>query len=399
MIMIQQRGDDELGDMADSWANCPVCNSRYAAWMSSCPMCGVPNNFVLPPPARKRIVAGKVVAGIAIILVTAVLLAMVAPSLIEAIRQQQQEGSPVIRILQPHIPASSTTVPHEELVQHALDLINKDRADHDLPPVELADNQAAQMHAEDVFNTKQISHWMTNGEKPYMTYTRYGGQGSVQQNVAIAGFSASQYEECRTSILVNCERIDPLPTIEELEYEMMYNDEECCSDGHKNNILDPHHTHVSIGIVYDEYYLVLVQNFENSYGLDVDIDNGQVRISGELAEVELEQVNIYYDKTPDSESYEENRHRLSYSTGELVAIVVRPLPPGYYYEMRTDEYSLIEADRWEDGDGDFVDITFDLAEAVEDDGVYTLFAIVKDGDETFDVTSYSVFVDSEDDGS
>jgi uncharacterized protein YkwD len=362
-------------------------------------MCGVPNNFVVQPPPTKKIAAGKVAAGIAIVLVTAALLAMLAPSLIGAISQQQQEGNPVIRILQPRGAEPSAAVPYEELVQHALDLINNDRADYGLPPVELGTNQAAQVHAEDVFSTKQISHWMTNGEKPYMTYTRYGGEGSVQQNVAIAGFSASQYQECRTSILVDCERIEPLSTIEELEYEMMYNDKECCNDGHRNNILGPHHTHVSIGIAYDEYYLVLVQNFENNYSLDVDVDNGQVRITGELAEGELEQVNIYYDKMPDSETYEQNKHRLSYSTGELVAIVVRPLPPGYYYETRTDEYSLIEASTWEDGDRDSVDITFNIAEAVEDDGVYTFFAMAEDGDETFDVTSYSVFVDSEQDSS
>ena len=75
---------------------------------------------------------------------------------------------------------------------------------------------------------------MTNGEKPYMTYTRYGGEGNVQQNVAIAGFSAEQYEECRTSILVDCERIKPLSTIEQLEFEMMYKDKECCNDGHRD---------------------------------------------------------------------------------------------------------------------------------------------------------------------
>lgn len=383
--------------MGNSWIDCAVCNNRYAAWMPSCPMCGVSNSFVKPRPTKK-IVAGKIVAGVAIALVSTALLAMIAPSLIGAI-SQQQEGNPVIRILQPRDPQPTKTVPYEELVHHALDLINNDRAEHDVPPVELGTNQAAQVHAEDVFNTKQISHWMTNGEKPYMTYTRYGGEGSVQQNVAIAGFSASQYQECRTNILIDCERIDPLSAIEELEYEMMYNDKECCNDGHRKNILDPHHTHVSIGIVYDEYYLVMVQNFENNYGLDVDVVDGKVRITGKLDGVEIEQVNIYYDEMPDSESYEQNKQRLSYSTGDLVAIVVSPLPAGYYYETRTDQYSLVEADTWEDGDGNSVDITFDLAEAVDEDGVYTLFTMVRDGDEIFDATSYSIFVDSEEDDS
>jgi hypothetical protein len=174
---------------------------------------------------------------------------------------------------------------------------------------------------------------------------------------------------------------------------MMYNDKECCNDGHRNNILDPRHTHVSIGIVYDEYYLAFVQNFENNYGLDVSVNNGQIRISGQLEEGELEQISIYYDKMPDPDAYEENKQRLSYSAGDLVAIVVKPLPPGYFYE-NTGDYTLVQANRW--GEGSSVNVMFNLASAVQDDGVYTLFALVKDGEETYEVTSYSIFVDSQD---
>jgi uncharacterized protein YkwD len=351
-------------------------------------VCGVPNNFVAAPPAKKS-AAGKIAIGV-LVAIVALALIMLAPALADIITQE--EDNPVITILQPR-GQEPRTVAREELVQHALDLINKDRADFGLPPVELSTNQAAQAHAEDVFNTKRISHWMTNGEKPYMTYTRYGGEGSVQQNVAIAGFSADQYDECRTNILLDCERIEPLSTIEELEYEMMYKDVECCNDGHRDNILDPRHTRVSIGIVYDRYYLAFVENFENNYGLDVDVANGQVRISGQLLEGELGQIGIYYDDMPTRAVYEQNKHLLSYSAGELVATVVKPLPPGYYYE-KPDGYTLIEADRW--GQSDSVNVMFNLASAVEEDGVYTLFAVVKDGEETFDVTSYSIFVDSED---
>ena len=171
-------------------------------------------------------------------------------------------------------------MPQEELVRHALELINEDRAAFGLEPVRLGSNAAAQVHAEDVFRNKQISHWMSNGEKPYMTYSRYGGMGSVGQNVAIAGFNKTQYEQCVQNTLYDCEKINPITTIEELQYEMMYNDKECCDDGHRNNILNKYRTGVSIGIVYDEYYLVLVQNFENNYGLDIGMTDGAVQISG-----------------------------------------------------------------------------------------------------------------------
>jgi uncharacterized protein YkwD len=305
----------------------------------------------------------------------------------------QQKDNPTITILQPSSQQPST-MPREELVQHVLNRINKDRADSGLLPVELSPNQAAQIHAEDVFRTKQISHWMTNGEKPYMTYTQYDGEGSVQQNVAIAGFSPEQYEQCVTNVLIKCEEIEPLSTIDQLQYEMMYNDKECCNDGHKNNILNPRHTHVSIGIVYDQYYLALVQNFENNYGLDVEMEeDSEIEMSGTLLDGQLDHIAIYYDEMPTQAVYEQNKDLLSYSAGELVAVVVKPLPPGYYYES-LEGYDVIEADRWIE-QRDSVNVGFDLADAVDKDGTYTLFALVKDGEEMFDVTSYSVFVNSE----
>jgi uncharacterized protein YkwD len=304
----------------------------------------------------------------------------------------QQKDNPTITILQPSSQQPST-MPREELVQHVLNRINKDRADSGLLPVELSPNQAAQIHAEDVFRTKQISHWMTNGEKPYMTYTQYDGEGSVQQNVAIAGFSPEQYEQCVTNVLIKCEEIEPLSTIDQLQYEMMYNDKECCNDGHKNNILNPRHTHVSIGIVYDQYYLALVQNFENNYGLDVEMEDSEIEMSGTLLDGQLDHIAIYYDEMPTQAVYEQNKDLLSYSAGELVAVVVKPLPPGYYYES-LEGYDVVEADRWIE-QRDSVNVGFDLADAVDKDGTYTLFALVKDGEEMFDVTSYSVFVNSE----
>jgi len=132
--------------------------------MPSCPMCGV-QNYVAAPAKKSRV---GLIAIVAVVVIAAVVLFMLAPALTGILAQQD---NPVITILQPR-GQDPKTVAREELVQRALDLINKDRADFGLPPVELSSNQAAQAHAEDVFSTKKISHWMTNGEKPYMTYTR-----------------------------------------------------------------------------------------------------------------------------------------------------------------------------------------------------------------------------------
>ncbi|HYY41010.1 MAG TPA: CAP domain-containing protein, partial [Nitrososphaera sp.] len=356
------------------------------------PRCSVVNNFVsvpLPPP-KNRSAAGKVVIGIVVATVVVAVIILVSPTLTNLLIQQND--NPTIKILQPPSRQPSS-VPQEELVQYALDVINKDRMEFGLLPVELSSNQAAQEHAADVFRTKQISHWNINGEKPYMSYTRYGGKGSVEQNVAIAGFSTEQYERCVTNVLLDCEKIEPLSAIKELEYEMMYKDKECCNNGHRNNILDPHHTHVSIGIVNDDYYLAFVQNFENNYGLNVDMNNSEIKISGTLLDGELDHIAIYYDEMPTRAVYEQNKHLLFYSAGEPVAMVVKPLPDGYYYKP-LQGYNLIEANKWS-VQGDSVNIMFDLARAINKDGTYTLFTVVKHGEEMFDVTSYSVFVNSE----
>jgi uncharacterized protein YkwD len=322
-----------------------------------------------------------------------VFLAPAIPSLLKF-----EEEPPVISILPP-LRQEPKAVPQDELVKHALDLINKDRLAFGLEPVSLGSNAAAQIHAEDVFKNKQISHWMSNGEKPYMTYSKYGGMGGMGQNVAIAGFSKAQYDLCVTNALYNCEQIDPLATIEELQYEMMYNDTECCADGHRDNILNSHRTHVSIGIVYDKYYLALVQNFENNYGLEIGVERGHVRVSGHLDGGEIDHVAINYDVIPTPQLYEENKRLLSYSGGELVALVVKPLPPGFFYEQPKD-YRLMVANEWDAKAGDPIDISFNLARAVDVDGVYTVSVMAKtteDG-ELFEAASHSIFINSESDG-
>ncbi|HKU50179.1 MAG TPA: CAP domain-containing protein [Nitrososphaera sp.] len=394
--------------IADLWADCPACGSRYGAYFASCPQCGRENSFAIAavnPERNSRGTAAKVaVAAIGIIGALMLVLAFLAPAIPALLGT---EGAPPAISILPPFRQEPEAIPQSELVQHALDVINKDRTSFGLEPVALSTNLAAQVHAEDVFKNKQISHWMSNGEKPYMTYSRYGGTGGMGQNVAIAGFSKDQYDQCVQNTLYDCEKIDPLATIEELEYEMMYNDKDCCADGHRNNILNNYHTNVSIGIVYDKYYLALVQNFENNYGLDIDLQSNLVHISGKFAAAAagtIDQVAIYYDENPSPELYEQNKRSLSYSGGKLVAVVAKPLPPGFFYD-RPEGYRIMVADKWNtEGEGDAdgsstpIDISFNLARAVRADGVYTVSVIAKasGSDENFEAGSYSVVIDSTD---
>lgn len=367
--------------MSDERVYCS-CGEAYDTNLAACPRCGAPNGKVAKSGAGVKIAAavGIMTAIVAIVLLLPELVPLNQPSPLQM----------AVTILQPQ-DVGPATVPKEELVQRALAAINGDRAAFGLPAVELSDNQAAQVHAEDVFATKQISHWLTTGEKPYMTYTRLGGSGSVHQNVAISGFSQAEYDRCVSSFLL-CEKIDPIAAIEELEYEMMYNDLECCNDGHRENILDPSHTHVSIGIVYDDYYLALVQNFENDYGLQVEVDGTRVTIEGPTpGRASLEHIVIYYDPLPSPDAYEQNKKMLAYGGGELAASVFEPLPPGFHYQQAGD-HVVIEARSWE-SDGQ-VDARFDISPAIKEPGVYTLYAMFERNSEQFPATSHSIFVGS-----
>jgi len=76
----------------------------------------------------------------------------------------------------------------QELFEYALELINKDRRTAGLDPVVLNYNKAAQLHAEDMLDNLFLSHWGTDGFKPYMRYTAGGGINYEVENSAYSGW-------------------------------------------------------------------------------------------------------------------------------------------------------------------------------------------------------------------
>jgi uncharacterized protein YkwD len=63
----------------------------------------------------------------------------------------------------------------QALKSFALSEINEDRAEHGLSPLLESNNTAAQIHANELLQTKTISHMTMNGFKPYMLYSLYNG--------------------------------------------------------------------------------------------------------------------------------------------------------------------------------------------------------------------------------
>ena len=334
------------------------------------------------------------------------------PEILSEVQSREIEVGDFIEFMPPVADAELQEEPVEQastltaLRQHALDRINEDRKQYGLPPVSLSDNSAAQAHAEDVFETKQISHWTTDGEKPYMTYSRHDGIGDVAQNIATTGDLAG-YLSCVSGAFL-CGRIDPFEEIKDHEYAMMYDDDECCDNGHRDNILDKYHTHVSIGVAYDAYFLVLVQNFENQYIAWADRINEDnpsddtITMAGYFEnnrdgytsnDLILDALSIYYDESPTRETYKDNIDTQSYGSGELVGVVVEPLRSGWFYEQ-PGNYTLIEAGEWQVSNKGF-EIEFSLQELTikHGDGVYTVTVWSKDeNDDDFVASSISLFI-------
>jgi len=290
------------------------------------------------------------------------------------------------------------SITNNSLVKYALDKINYDRTKFNLPQLQLSDNNAAHVQSEELLETKyqHPSHWTTDGMKPYMLYSTYNGTSYVEQNVAIRGYDNSTIYKCKHKAL-HCEKIDPYSEIDNAERKMMYNDTVCCKNAHRNNILDIHHTNVSIGISYDRYYFAFVQNFENNYihlTKPITRDNRHIEISGiKQKNGTLDNIGVYFDALPNHLTYEENREKNSYALGTLLASVVKPLPLFFNYK-KPSNYTLIVADKWFQNTQS-VNITFDLSSVLKGMGVYTIVTYYKDGVSRFPATTYSIFLKSQ----
>ena len=133
-----------------------------------------------------------------------------------------------------------------------LALINEARREAGLSAVVRGDNRAVQIHADNSLANCIGSHWSIDGLNPNMRYSLAGGYQSANENV-----SGSDY--CR---LPN-QGYSAVSSVAEEVREAMEGWMD--SPGHRNNILKPRHRKVNIGLAWDRYNFVAVQQFEGDY--------------------------------------------------------------------------------------------------------------------------------------
>jgi uncharacterized protein YkwD len=127
-----------------------------------------------------------------------------------------------------------------EAAQFVLALVNRDRDEAGLPPVEWdeAAARAAQVHADDMARNGFTGHWGSDGSVPEQRYSRAGGVHFAQENAACF-FDAVARE------------LDPNPVFERAELEKIesaFINEVPPNDGHRQNILTARHTHLGVGL-------------------------------------------------------------------------------------------------------------------------------------------------------
>lgn len=134
-----------------------------------------------------------------------------------------------------------------ELRQIALDDINKHRTENGLGAISLGSAISPQRYAKELLKEGCIHHISDRGEGPML---RYKNNGDTMFLVAenISGGLGTSWMTPKESILDGNNR-------------MMFDDADS-NWGHRDNILNPSHRSVSIGIVYDSQRLVMVQDFE-----------------------------------------------------------------------------------------------------------------------------------------
>ena len=216
--------------------------------------------------------------------------------------------------------------------RHMLELINEARSRAGVPPVVMGTNNVAQIQADQLMEDCVMSHWGTDGLKPYMRYSLAGGYQANGENV-------SSHNECGLADTLLSWNADPM--------EMVTDTVEGWLDslGHRETMLDPYYQRVNIGLAWDRNTFKAIQHFEGDY-VELDslpvIDDGTLEVSGRLSashdftgQIPLMAL-IVYDPAPRRLSAGQLARTYCYGHGESIGVFI---PPS---RLLRDEYEFTQ---------------------------------------------------------
>ncbi len=228
-------------------------------------------------------------------------------------------------------PRPSPHLLHIDEKRYMLELINAERKKAGVPPVELGNNDAAQLHAESALKNCFGSHWGVDGLKPYMRYSLAGG---YQSNGEIA--HGGDY--CTKS----SDGYPPIGPIEEKIQQAMKG--WMSSPDHVGAVLEKNFKKVNIGLAWDKYDFKAYQHFEGDYVVYdqlPSIEKGILYLSGrtkndaKFGDHEDLSVHLFYDPPPHRFTREAVSKTYAYCYGVVVASFLWPLSGGWDWGVNT----------------------------------------------------------------
>jgi len=210
--------------------------------------------------------------------------------------------------------------------EQLLRMVNEERSQAGLNKLELDDLacNVAREHALDMAKGEFLSHWGSDGRKPYHRYSFAGGTDAVQENASSAD---------------NIQSLAPTGVLKDLQdMHLSMLNEKPPNDGHRRTILFPVHTHVGFGIALQGFHLRLAELYVAKY---VRVDpipqrvkpKQSVLFSGRVLnpENELAGVDVYYEPLPTPPQIEWLRVARSYGMPDERESFQPRLPAGLLY--------------------------------------------------------------------
>lgn len=208
----------------------------------------------------------------------------------------------------------------EEAREYVIALVNRDRAEAGLPPVERDEiaERAAQAHVDDMAAVGYTAHWGSDGSVPEERYTLVGGRDFVQENAAC--FADGEKRKLAQSPTFSAADLETI--------ERRFMDEVPPADGHRKNILKDTHTALGVGLAQPEGIPqpCMTQEFVDQRGTYEALPEkahigGVVRISGEVHDpVEFGGVGLARIEPRRRLSAEELNHTSTYPVPQPYAL-------------------------------------------------------------------------------
>jgi len=300
----------------------------------------------------------------------------------------------------------------QELVvlrNYALEILNSERRKHGVPELTLwnPDPNPAQIHAEEMVRYNYISHWDRRGYKPHVRWAVYGYTWfGVSESIAYAGVVNGVFRWDLESLKEE---------IREAIENMIYHDE-ASNWGHRDDLLNPIHNKVAIGIAWDSDSFALVINCINDH---IDwvvrprISNGVLVMEGYIpkrfisrecsASISCIDVYVFKDEKPYPLINPGKEKPRSWDLGKAVAGVLPSGSTGYYSGLDTiyvDKYVYRGV-----GDSVWFHIELDLSVIASryGYGVYGVYIMVSDnlyrhpylhGDYVYPLDNIVIYIDN-----